>query len=128
MTGLELEVIVKTTKVVTATLASGLAYLWAQVQWPGLDEVGSLGILGVLAVIVGRYTFRQLEEYRADLKNARGRIEDLEDDLHTQGQAKAKAEARIRELELYIHRRDRWLLSQGIEPPSDIPPPQLSGS
>lgn len=120
-------------KTSAATIGAGLTALWAQ-SATFLDGIlnnaaANVGLIGILAVLVGRYTFRQLEDYRSDLGSARARIDELvtrierlQDDLHKLGQSKADAEARQRELEAYAHRIRLWAISAGVAD-SEIPPP-----
>lgn len=109
-------------KAAAATAAAGATAVMAQVELP-LDDVGRVGLIGFLAVLVGRYTFRQLEDYRTDLAAARSRIDDLEDELHTLGQSKARVEHRNRELEAYGHRLELWASAVGAS--STVPPPEF---
>ena len=59
---------------------SGVA-VFAQIELPDVGAIGNVGIVGAIALVVGRYTFRQLEDYRADLKTVRARNARLEDEL-----------------------------------------------
>lgn len=86
-----------------------------------LDGLGTVSLVGVLAVLVARYTFRQLEDYRGDLKDARARIDELEAALHNQGKAKAKVERRNRELEAYAHRLELW--AAAVDKRGELPDP-----
>lgn len=106
-----------------AVAVAGWIAIMAQVELPNLDGLGNVGLVGILAVLVGRYTFRQLEDYRADLQAARERIDALEDELHKLGQSKAKTERRNRELEHYAHRVGLWAASAGAS--IDVTPPEL---
>lgn len=106
----------------SAVLPAG-AIIWFAVEpLEGLpiEGIGNLGLVAALAVLIGRYTFRQLENYRTDLGGARQRIDELEADLHAQGKAKAAVENRNRELEAYGHRLRLFCLAAGI-PPEEIP-------
>jgi hypothetical protein len=113
------------------TIAGGVlglaAEVLAQALEPPFEGIGSVGLIGLLAVLVGRYTFKQLEAYRGDLTSARGRIDALEEALHKAGQASAKKDDRIRELENYAHRLRLYITAQGI-PDGEIPPPPPSAS
>lgn len=106
-----------------AVIVAGWVAIMAQVEIPNLDGLGNVGLVGILAILVGRYTFRQLEDYRSDLKAARARIDTLEDELHKLGKAKAKTESRNRELEHYAHRVGLWAASAGAG--IDVTPPQF---
>lgn len=120
--------VLRAVKAGTSVIAGGAAYVWAQVQLPDLDAVGSVGLVGLLAVLIARYTLRQLEDYRADLKAARDRITTLEDDLSRLGKAKAATETRNRELEEYAHRLNLWAIAvagDGPAPP-EFPDPRPS--
>lgn len=114
-------------KVAAAVVGGGLAALWAQTELPniGVDTTSVVGLIGLLAILVGRYTFRQLEDYRGDIKSVRERNEALEDDLRKAGQARAVLEARNRELEAYAHRLQLWAASvaTGVELPQLPDPP-----
>lgn len=112
-------------KVSVATVLSGIGALWAQTNLP-LDGVGTVGLVGLLAILLGRYTFRQLEDYRKDITATRDRIDELQDELHEQGRAKAATEKRNRELEDYAHRLHLWVLAAGVGD-SDVPPPPSPG-
>ena len=78
----------KTAGITTAALGG---YVVAQTNTT-LELAGNLGLVALLAVLVGRYTFRQLEDYRTDLKAARKRADRLEEELEVY-------RARVRELE-----------------------------
>lgn len=105
-------------KVAGLVLAGGVAV--APMAQTVLDEFGStatnISVVAVLAALVGRYTFKQLEGYRTDLSTARKRIDDLETDLHAAGQAKAVVDEKARSLEEENHRLKLWILAQGIDP------------
>jgi len=115
------DLVLRALKVSLVTLVSGLSALWAQFQIP-LEGLGSVSLVAVLAVLIGRYTFRQLEDFRKDLREYRSRIDELEDELHKQGQSKAAVEKRNRDLEEYAHRLHLWVLAVGGSD-SDVPPP-----
>lgn len=103
-----------------ATIAA--AFVWAQVEGFPLDDLGNIVGVAALAVIVARYTLRQLEDYRTDLKTSRSRIDDLEADLHALGQAKGEVERRLRDTEDYAHRLRIYILSTGANR-DDLPAP-----
>lgn len=119
------DLLVPAAKVAIMTLLSGIGALWAQTNIP-LDGFGTIGLVGLLAIILGRYTFRQLEDYRKDITAGRERIDELQDELHEQGRSKAATEKRNRELEEYAHRLHLWVLAAGIGD-SDVPPPPSPG-
>ena len=107
----------KTAGITTAALGG---YVVAQTTTT-LELAGNLGLVALLAVLVGRYTFRQLEDYRADLKATRKRSEHLEEEL-------ASARSRIHELEGYAHRLGQFITSAGIAGAPELPDPDASSS
>lgn len=115
-------------KVGTITVGAGLISFAGEVIAQSVDSplegAGSVGLIAILAVLVGRYTFKQLEAYRGDLTAARGRIDALEDALHTAGKASARKDERIRELENYAHRLRLYLTAQGLSEAEMPPPPE----
>ena len=126
----DLEVLVPALKTAGATILGAAAYLVAQIQLPDIGDVGNFGLVAVLAVIIGRYTFRQLEDYRKDLKTTRdhndelnAKIEGLQNDLTKLGQAKAASDKHLRDLEVYTHRLRLWALAAGFTD-TEIPPPE----
>lgn len=129
MTPPDADVLAAALKTAGVTVAGAITYVVAQVQLPDVGDVGNFGLVAILAVLVGRYTFRQLEDYRNDLSSARNRndalyarIDDLEADLHKLGKAKAATERRNRELEEYTHRLRQWAIASGFND-TEIPPP-----
>lgn len=118
------ELVARVAKTVVVTLAGGLVAIWAQAELPGLDAVGNVGLVGLLALLVARYTFRQLEDYRSDLKAQRERNDELESDLHELGKAKAECERLRREAEDYAQRLRLHLLSGGASL-DELPSPPL---
>lgn len=124
------DLLIPALKAAASVLVAGasVVFVTAQEAFP-LDGVGTVGLIGVLAVLVARYTFRQLEDYRGDLKAARARIDELEAALSKLGQAKAKVERRNRELEAYAHRIELWAGAAGAGsalPELPDPPPTRS--
>jgi uncharacterized protein YigA (DUF484 family) len=126
---MNLDALIPALKAAGATVLGAATYLIAQVSLPDIGDVGNFGLVAVLAVLIGRYTFRQLEDYRADLKASRSRndelvsrIEALEADLSKLGKAKAAVVARNRELEEYAHRLRVWAIAAGLDA-GEIPPP-----
>lgn len=112
-------VVFKATKTAgaTATLLGGAVF--AQTSLPEL--AGNLGLVALLAVLVGRYTFRQLEDYRTDLKASRARTDHLEEELDS-------ARSRIHELEDYTHRLGAFITSANIAGAPELPGPDASSS
>lgn len=118
-------------KVGGLTVGAGLLGLASEVVAQTVDSplegAGSVGLIAILAVLVGRYTFKQLEAYRGDLTAARGRIDALEDALHKAGQASAAKDRRIREVENYAHRLRLYILATGVDHEEiPLPPPEAS--
>lgn len=128
MTQFTSEILLPALKTAAAVLTAGVSAIFAQEAF-SIDGVGTVGLIGVLAVLVARYTFRQLEDYRGDLKAARDRIDELEGALHKLGKAKAATERRNRELEAYAHRIELWASATGAGsalPELPDPPPTRS--
>ena len=107
----------KTAGITTAALGG---YVVAQTNTT-LELAGNLGLVALLAVLVGRYTFRQLEDYRTDLKAARARTEHLEEELDS-------ARSRIHELEDYTHRLGNFITAANIAGAPELPSPDASSS
>lgn len=108
-------------KVASAVIVSGLAWTVAQIELP-IDGWAGLGVTGALAILVGRYTFRQLEEYRQDLKEAHERNDALQEDISELGRSKAELEKRLRDHVEYAHRLRLWAFTQGAQT-EELPDP-----
>ncbi len=113
-------IVFKATKTAGITTAALGGYVVAQTN-STLELAGNLGLVALLAVLVGRYTFRQLEDYRTDLKAARSRTEHLEGELEV-------ARSRIHELEDYTHRLGNFITSANIAGAPELPGPDASSS
>lgn len=103
----------KATKVAFVTALTGWGTWLAQLELPNLGPAINIGGVGVIALLVGRYTMRQLESYRADLRDARERGDRLEIRIET-------AEAAERRWREYAYQLRLLMIQQGDEPP---PPP-----
>lgn len=100
------DLIVPAAKSSAATIGAAFAAVWAQTQID-LEGAGSVGLIGILALFVGRYTLRQLESYRSDLTKARERGDHLEAELEFQIKHR-------QQLEDYAHRIRIWAISEGL--------------
>ncbi len=106
----------KTAGVTTALLGGAVV---AQTSLPEL--AGNLGLVALLAVLVGRYTFRQLEAYREDLKDANGRAIHLRELLEAERDESRRLELRVHELEDYAHRLNVFVTSAGLAGAPELP-------
>lgn len=111
---MNLELIIPAIKAAGATLGAALTAVWAQSQID-LEGAGSVGLIGILALFVGRYTLRQLESYRADLEKARARGDHLEAELEWQIKHRQA-------LEDYAHRIRIWGIAEGLS--EELLPPE----
>lgn len=121
-------IVLQASKAAGATTAGLGAAVVAQETLPWPELAGNLTLIAFLAVLVGRYTFRQLEDYRQDLKHSRARSERLEDELDDAHHELLAAEARILELEAHAHRLTATLLAAGIPDVPPMPPTPSSSS
>lgn len=85
---------IRAAKTAAVTLAGGVAALVAQIELPTVTD---LGVFAAVALLVGRYTMRQLEDYRADLKIAHERADQVAEQLRAR-------ESELREVMTYAHR------------------------
>lgn len=119
-------VVFKATKTAgaTATLLGGAVF--AQTSLPEL--AGNLGLVALLAVLVGRYTFRQLEAYREDLTDAHKRATRLRELLEDERGLSRRLELRVHELEDHAHRLNIFIASSGLAGGPELPqnPPASS--
>ncbi len=106
----------KTAGVTTALLGGAVV---AQTSLPEL--AGNLGLVALLAVLVGRYTFRQLEAYREDLTAAHARATVLLEELAEERGESRRLELRIHELEDHAHRLNVFIVSAGLGGSPELP-------
>jgi len=106
----------------TATLLGGAAF--AQTSLP--EFAGNLGLVALLAVLVARYTFRQLEAYRQDLTDAHGRATSLRDLLEAERVESHRLSTRLHELEDHLHRLNIFITSSGLTDAPELPPSPAS--
>jgi hypothetical protein len=91
----------------------------AQTSLPEL--AGNLGLVALLALLVGRYTFRQLEAYREDLKDAHARGTHLRKLLEEERVESRRLNLRIHELEDHAHRLNVFITSAGLGGAPELP-------
>jgi hypothetical protein len=113
----------KTAGVTTALIGGAVV---AQTSLPEL--AGNLGLVALLAVLVGRYTFRQLEAYREDLKDAHARGTRLRELLEDERTESRRLALRIHELEDHAHRLNVFITAQGLAGAPELPGPGPSSS
>jgi hypothetical protein len=111
----------KTAGVTTALLGGAVV---AQTSLPEL--AGNLGLVALLALLVGRYTFRQLEAYREDLQDSHARGTKLRELLEEERNESRRLELRLHELEDYAHRLNQFVTSAGIPGAPELPAPEAS--
>lgn len=104
---------IRAAKAALSVVLGSIAVTVAQVEWTDLSPIGNVvGVAGI-ALVVGRYTLRQLEDYRRDLRAARDRGDWYERkiDVH---------EERERRLITYTSRLERAAVAYGL-PPAEMP-------
>jgi hypothetical protein len=111
----------KTAGVTTVLLGGAVV---AQTSLPEL--AGNLGLVALLALLVGRYTFRQLEAYREDLKDAHARGAHLRELLEAERDETRRLNLRIHELEDHAHRLNIFITSAGLADAPELPPSPAS--
>lgn len=119
-------IVFKAAKTAGATTALLGGAVFAQTSLPEL--AGNLGLVALLAVLVGRYTFRQLEAYRQDLTEAHGRATNLRELLEAERVESRRLAVRLHELEDYAHALNIFITSSGLADGPELPPSPASSA
>lgn len=95
------DMVVRAAKTAAVTALGGVTALVAQIELPPATD---LGVFAVVALLVARYTLRQLEDYRADLKVANDRLDQVTARNDVLTGLITTRDAELREVITYAHR------------------------
>lgn len=104
----DLSILARSIKSGGAVILGAITAVVAQMGEIDFGTIGNITGIGAIAVLVGRYTFRQLEDFRRDLRAARERIDFLAAKIDVM-------EERERQLIGYSTRLERVIVTQGVD-------------
>lgn len=112
--------LIRSVKTAFSVVVGAGAVLYAQISDFDFGAIGNLTGIAAVALVVGRYTFRQLEDYRKDLRLARERGDLLEARLNVMEERERLLLTHVNRLERIIH--SNWpSLDESTPPFPDLP-------